>query len=1356
MRRKFKRLTAFLLSAAMVFPFFGEYPSGTFDFDWGFDWSVSAEETTPNFSDAKVLTAVDGALCIDGVAITEKTIPAGDYKLESDITTDIYVYTEGSINIDLNSHTWDMSGKYLSLNGNVTFSLYDTSVNKTGKITTSYNNTIYLSGSGSTFNLYSGTVENTADDVNACGVSSDWGSSNLYGGTIKSNAYAIFYYLSQDITINIDNTSLVCGDGYAQIYTSLIQYWKPCAVIDVSDYTGETLTVDAEIYEAAVIKFFTGIKSAQDAENYKINVSFDDDNDFFEEKQEYEEDGGNKYVYVSVPSFTTQPTEKNGYTVAFNHPDATLQWCEVTVYDSATYSEEDGEHDKSYEVNAGDTLIVSLSECLDNFYVEFDCIYNEESLYMSLDSSSKTASVTFDSEGTVDVHSYISPFGAGVYKIEHVRYTELEGENDVQLSKPECETTYVCKATVGERIYYSDEVTIEQEHSYTCTATSDNIITKKCDTCGKSGTLTINAEGGVYYGTTAYGATVEKTGIFENEEVIVNYYQGDTSIGTKAPVDAGTYTAKITYEGVTASVIYMISTTPTAEMFNYSAPANLTYDGTAKSADVVVKDGITGVGEITVKYYQNGTEVTPINAGEYTVKIDVAAGDIYAAAADIEVGTFEITKANTVITWNDQTLASTGEEAELTAPTLTFIGNDNPEVELTYSYKAQGDAEYTNGLPTACGIYDVKVNVSATDNYNAVEDTMTLTITCTDADNNGICDHCDYLDEPELDGEYYQIANAGNLMWFVKQVNEGQTAINAKLTADIDMKDIDWTTMSSFAGTFDGNGHTILYLCADESGGDDDIADGSRCGLFQTLSEGGTVTNLTISGAQLWSAHSAGAIAAVNNGTISKCIVKDSSIQLGASHGLAAIAGTNTGTVKDCGVVNCSMTRRWGATNSGDYAIGAVVEDNSGTVSNCFSYGCGFSQSPNIYAIVESGNVPVNCYYYTDATVSDTVANAKTADQFASGEVAYLLNGSSSENVTWYQKLLIDTYPVLDSEHGIVYSVFKCDGTTPAGYSNVNKNEPHIDENGDEYCDDCGVIYNGIGAHLAGYSVSLNGSIGVNFHMDLTQDVLDDNEAYMLFTLPNGTTQKVMVSDAKAKESTVIEGKTYYIFTCNVAAKEMTDTIQAQLITSDGSKTQVYEYSVREYADRILSGSYDAETKELVKAMLHYGAYSQEWFDYNTTNLANAGLDTLDLSDADDWDEFNPIISNNDKVGSFNSAYLTLESDTAINLKFKLADGVSFEDLRFVVQDPMGNVVPATIDTTENVCLITLTGIKASDLDTTYDFSVTDKEGNESVISYSAMSYACAVAKSEMDQKLKNVTAALRIFNLRANEKFEY
>ena len=434
-------------------------------------------------------------------------------------------------------------------------------------------------------------------------------------------------------------------------------------------------------------------------------------------------------------------------------------------------------------------------------------------------------------------------------------------------------------------------------------------------------------------------------------------------------------------------------------------------------------------------------------------------------------------------------------------------------------------------------------------------------------------------------------------------------------------------------------------------------------------------------------------------------------------------------------------------TNAGTYTVTVALNDKVNTVWS----DDGTTDDKTYEFVINKATPTAKMFTYTAPTDLDYDGNVKSAT------VTTDKDGMGDITIQYYKNGIL-TEPVECGIYSVKVSVAEGDNYTDA--TDLTADDwtftiNHVDADNNGYCDDCGAICDGIGAHLAGYTLSLNGSIGVNFHMDLTQDVLDDNEAYMLFTLPNGTTQKVMVIDAKAKESAVIEGKKYYIFTCNVAAKEMTDTIQAQLITSDGSKTQVYEYSVREYADRILSGSYDAETQELVKAMLHYGAYSQEWFDYNTTNLANEGLDTLDLSDADDWDGFDPIITNDENVGSFTSAYLTLESDTAINLKFKLADGVSFEDLRFVVEDTLGNVVPVTIDMTENVCLITLTGIKASDLDTMYDFSVTDKEGNESAILYSAMSYACAVANSEMDQKLKNVTAALRIFNLRANEKFE-
>ena len=622
---------------------------------------------------------------------------------------------------------------------------------------------------------------------------------------------------------------------------------------------------------------------------------------------------------------------------------------------------------------------------------------------------------------------------------------------------------------------------------------------------------------------------------------------------------------------------------------------------------------------------------------------------------------------------------------------------------------------------------------------------------------NGLCTACGKgYQEPTQDANgVYQISNAANLLWFAKYVNNGEKSANAVLIDNIDMTDLEWTPICQtdlyyngygddlgYSGTFDGQGYVIRNLRVNGPNGN-----AASAGLFGTVS--GTIKNLGMESFNFQDSGidvRAGAIVGqlIKSGKVSNCYVKDSTVNA-TNHVGGAIAGcVYEGRVENCYVFDTTVSGERVGTVVGDAC--ADGNDGNGTDRPGYVIKC-YTNATNLTSGRQNNDTDGSGNKYIDNNLTDV-----TKQQFASGEIAYLLNGSSSENVTWYQTLGTDAYPVLNGEHGTVYSVYKCDGTTSAGYSNKNKNEPHIDENCDEYCDICNAIYDGIGAHLAGYSVSLNGSIGVNFHMDLTQDVLDDNEAYMLFTLPNGTTQKVMVSDAKVKESAVIEGKTYYIFTCNVAAKEMTDTIQAQLITSDGSKTQVYEYSVREYADRILEGSYDDKTKELVKAMLHYGAYSQKWFDYNTTNLANEGLDTLYLSSvtASSLSEYQSVKSYNDKVGSFTTAYLTLESDTAINLKFKSADGVDVEDLTFTVN---GN--PISPVKSGDVYLITLTGIQASALDTMYEFVVADGEGNESRISYSAMSYTYAVANSEMDQKLKDVTAALRIFNLRANDKFE-
>lgn len=61
----------------------------------------------------------------------------------------------------------------------------------------------------------------------------------------------------------------------------------------------------------------------------------------------------------------------------------------------------------------------------------------------------------------------------------------------------------------------------------------------------------------------------------------------------------------------------------------------------------------------------------------------------------------------------------------------------------------------------------------------------------------------------------YQIGTAEDLLWFAETVNGGETGISAVLTADIDLTGADWPGIgdydSRFAGSFDGQGHTVTF-----------------------------------------------------------------------------------------------------------------------------------------------------------------------------------------------------------------------------------------------------------------------------------------------------------------------------------------------------------------------------------------------------------------------------------------------------------------------------------------------------------------------------------------------------------------
>ena len=78
--------------------------------------------------------------------------------------------------------------------------------------------------------------------------------------------------------------------------------------------------------------------------------------------------------------------------------------------------------------------------------------------------------------------------------------------------------------------------------------------------------------------------------------------------------------------------------------FNVALPADMVFSNIEKAVTVTAKPGITGAGEITVKYYgESGKEAEPFSAGTYTFKIDAAEGSNYKAVSGLTADSWKFT-----------------------------------------------------------------------------------------------------------------------------------------------------------------------------------------------------------------------------------------------------------------------------------------------------------------------------------------------------------------------------------------------------------------------------------------------------------------------------------------------------------------------------------------------------------------------------------------------------------------------------------------------------------------------------------------------------------------------------------------
>ncbi len=248
---------------------------------------------------------------------------------------------------------------------------------------------------------------------------------------------------------------------------------------------------------------------------------------------------------------------------------------------------------------------------------------------------------------------------------------------------------------------------------------------------------------------------------------------------------------------------------------------------------------------------------------------------------------------------------------------------------------------------------------------------------------DGICENCGFdagVITDVVDGVFL-IANPYNLRWFSKYVNQNNGGANARLVADIDMKDInDFRPISrysddgagpdgvnvTYSGTFDGDFHVIRNLHME-------FNQRIEGGLFGRMTSGGVVKNLGMENVSIKNTHSngcrIGCVVGENNGGTVQNVYTIGNIEIETFH------------AQKCGI-------------AGEAANGSIV--------NCYT----------TWNVLQTRGTESNCY-----------AGEDVAKMGPSGELCYKMNKGVVNNPTWRQTLGTENYPTFNKESKVVYQL---------------------------------------------------------------------------------------------------------------------------------------------------------------------------------------------------------------------------------------------------------------------------------------------------------------------------------------------
>ena len=262
---------------------------------------------------------------------------------------------------------------------------------------------------------------------------------------------------------------------------------------------------------------------------------------------------------------------------------------------------------------------------------------------------------------------------------------------------------------------------------------------------------------------------------------------------------------------------------------------------------------------------------------------------------------------------------------------------------------------------------------------------------------------------------------------------------------------------------------------------------------------------------------------------------------------------------------------------------------------------------------------------------------------------------------------------------------------------------------------------------VEGWSLTLGADLTVNFKMRIHPDI--QSTAQVVLTVAEESICYTVSEHTPDDSGT-------YLFSVPVAAAQMADDITVQIVNGNDACAP-RTYRVVDYARYILANESMSSYHQLVKEMLSYGAAAQVYFDYNTSNLVNAGITGVGMSEIPADAAAVQKVEDNDANINFYGASLLFRDKIGIRYYFTVSGNA--DEYTFTVD---GEVCKAAQK--GELYYVEITDINPQDLDDTRWVSAGDVTA-----SYCPMNYRLRMSQRG-SENLKALMKALYNYHLAA------